>query len=41
MGEKHAWKFALLQHFRYYNCLEVEGNNTDFYVNERGIIWKI
>lgn len=33
MGEIHAWQFALLQHFRYYNCLEMEFYNTDYLEN--------
>ncbi len=38
MGELHLWQFALLQQFRYYNCLEMESLKTDYYVNERGLL---
>lgn len=27
--------FALLQHFRYYNCLEIEILNTDYLENRK------
>ena len=35
MGEMTLWQFALLQEFRYYNCLEMEFYNTDYLENRK------